>query len=177
MINALSALTFPYNLTGFSNFTISPTAIGQAVINGSNTFLNITAPVPGTSYHTNPLTGLPGDPTRLTKRPVAVVVNNRPVARTQYGLSAADVVYEYVMDGWYVTRFTAIYYGNEVERIGPVRSARLINEQIAGNENLLLYRYIERLSPNIRVMMVPTDNPFILNLESLQGEVGAPRGQ
>jgi len=34
------------------------------------------------------------------------------------------------MDGWYVTRFTAIFYGNEVDRIGPVRSARLINEQM-----------------------------------------------
>jgi len=60
---------------------------------------------------------------------------------------------------------------------GEAEALRLINEQIAGNENLLLYRYIERLSPNIRVMMVPTDNPFILNLESLQSEVGAPGGQ
>ena len=87
-------------------------------------------PPPGSPGSTNPLTGLPGDPARLARRPIAVVVNNSPVARPQYGLSAADVVYEYIMDGWYVTRFTAIFYGNEVERIGPVRSARLVNEQM-----------------------------------------------
>jgi regulator of protease activity HflC (stomatin/prohibitin superfamily) len=57
---------------------------------------------------------------------------------------------------------------------GESEALRLINEQIAQNENLLLYRYIERLSPNVRVMMVPSDSPFILNLESLEGEMGAP---
>jgi regulator of protease activity HflC (stomatin/prohibitin superfamily) len=54
---------------------------------------------------------------------------------------------------------------------GEAESLRLINEQIAENEKLLLYRYIERLSPNIRVMLVPSENPFILNLESLQNDV------
>ncbi len=57
---------------------------------------------------------------------------------------------------------------------GEAEALRLINEQITQNENLLLYRYIEKLSPNIRVMMVPSDSPFILNLEALQSETGAP---
>ena len=54
---------------------------------------------------------------------------------------------------------------------GEAESLRLINEQIAGNENLLIYRYIDKLSPNIRVMMVPSDAPFILDLEGLQSQM------
>ena len=76
----------------------------------------------------NPLTGLPvDDPTKLQRRPICVVINNSPVARPQYGLAEAEIVYEYIMEGRAVTRFTAIYLVGEAERIGPVRSARLIN--------------------------------------------------
>jgi regulator of protease activity HflC (stomatin/prohibitin superfamily) len=58
---------------------------------------------------------------------------------------------------------------------GEAEALRLINEQIARNENLLIYRYIEKLSPNIQVMMVPSDTPFILNLEGLQGQMETQR--
>ncbi|MEA3345981.1 MAG: prohibitin family protein [Chloroflexota bacterium] len=54
---------------------------------------------------------------------------------------------------------------------GEAEALRLINEQIAQNENLITYRYIEKLSPNIRVMMVPSGSPFMLNLEGLQGQM------
>jgi prohibitin 2 len=57
---------------------------------------------------------------------------------------------------------------------GEAESLRLIDEQIARNKDLLLYRYIEKLSPNIRVMMVPSGNPFILNMDSLQSQVETP---
>jgi len=96
-----------------------------------------------------------------------VVVNNSPVARPQYGLSAADVVYEYVMDGWYVTRFTAIYYGNDVERIGPVRSARLINEQMTPQYQAALVasgasdkvRYILKHTVHFPYLDIDLDDP------------------
>jgi hypothetical protein len=67
------------------------------------------------------------DPAILQRRPLQVCINNMPVSRPPYGLAQADIVYEYVMDGWAVTRFTAMYLGQEADRIGPVRSARLIN--------------------------------------------------
>ncbi len=51
----------------------------------------------------------------------------RLCARPQFGLSQADVVYEYLMEGYGITRFSAIYYGQPSSQIGPVRSARLIN--------------------------------------------------
>ncbi len=43
------------------------------------------------------------------------------------GLSLADLVYEYIVDGFTLTRLTAIYQSKEAERIGPVRSARYPN--------------------------------------------------
>ena len=75
----------------------------------------------------NPLTGqaLPGE--RSGQRPVIVCINNDYAARPQLGTSQADVVYEYLMEGYGITRYSAIYYGEPSGQIGPVRSARLIN--------------------------------------------------
>lgn len=53
------------------------------------------------------------------------------------------------------------------EAQGEAEALRLINEQIKQNANLLTYRYIEKLSPNVRVMMLPSDSPFILDMKSL----------
>ncbi len=77
----------------------------------------------------SPLTGLPvADPARLKRRPIIVCVNNDAVGRSaHYGLSKADIVYEYIVDGYTVTRLSAIYQSQEAERIGPVRSARKPN--------------------------------------------------
>ncbi len=75
----------------------------------------------------NGLTGLPLPGQRAGARPLIVCVNNDPAARPQFGLSQADIVYEYLMEGYGITRFSAIFYGEEVGQIGPVRSARLIN--------------------------------------------------
>ncbi|RME51492.1 MAG: DUF3048 domain-containing protein [Caldilineae bacterium] len=76
-----------------------------------------------------PYTGLPvDDPARLTQRPIFVCINNDAVGRSaHYGLSAADLVYEYIVDGFTVTRISALYQSHDAERIGPVRSARMPN--------------------------------------------------
>ena len=86
-------------------------------------------PAPG---GTNPLTGLglPGE--RAGQRPVIVCINNDYAARPQMGTSQADVVYEYLMEGYSITRFSAIFYGSDVSSVGPVRSARLINYYMGG---------------------------------------------
>ncbi|MBU0546072.1 DUF3048 domain-containing protein, partial [Patescibacteria group bacterium] len=55
---------------------------------------------------------------------IAVMVDNHPVAWPQVGLKDAPVVYEVPVEGG-LTRFMAIYTKNsEVEKVGPVRSAR-----------------------------------------------------
>lgn len=77
----------------------------------------------------NPFTGLPGG--NLGRRPVFVCLNNDPEARPQYGLGQADLVYEYLMEGYFITRYTALFYSQDAPRIGPIRSARLINVQMA----------------------------------------------
>lgn len=74
---------------------------------------------------TNPFTGQGGG--RSGQRPLIVCVNNDYAARPQLGLSQADIVYEYLMEGYGITRFSALFYGEESSQIGPVRSARLIN--------------------------------------------------
>ena len=55
---------------------------------------------------------------------MGVKINNYPRnSRPQRGLSLADIVYEYYHNND-LTRFTAIFYGNDVENAGPIRSAR-----------------------------------------------------
>jgi hypothetical protein len=80
----------------------------------------------------NPLTGLPWGGERAGQRPVIVCINNDYAARPQFGTSQADVVYEYLMEGYGITRFSAIFYGSEAGSVGPVRSARLINYYMGG---------------------------------------------
>ncbi len=81
---------------------------------------------PGTS----PFTGLlVDDPALLERMPAAVKISNSPIARPQSGLSQADVVIEHLAEGD-ITRFTAIYHSQDAERIGSVRSARLIDLEI-----------------------------------------------
>jgi len=54
---------------------------------------------------------------------------------------------------------------------GEAEALRLISDALAKNPDLLTYRYIEKLSPNIKVMILPSGAPFILNPEQLIGEV------
>ena len=77
----------------------------------------------------NPLTGLPvEDQALLERHPVVVKVSNGPRSvRPQYGLSLADHVWEYYHEVGR-TRFNAIYYGQDAEFVGPIRSARFADE-------------------------------------------------
>ena len=79
----------------------------------------------------NPLTGLPvSDPAPLERRPLAIKVANYPrYIRPQSGLTRADVVFEYYIEAL-LTRFIAIFYANDVQRVGPVRSGRYFDEHI-----------------------------------------------
>lgn len=56
-------------------------------------------------------------------RPLAIMIENEYNARPQSGLDKAGVVYEILAEGG-ITRFLALFLGEEVDEIGPVRSAR-----------------------------------------------------
>lgn len=79
----------------------------------------------------NPLTGLPvNDPSSLERRPVAVKIQLYPRnGRPPWGISFADIVYDYYQnDG--LTRLHAIFYSRDAEQVGPIRSARLFDEDL-----------------------------------------------
>ncbi|MBI5934218.1 MAG: DUF3048 C-terminal domain-containing protein [Chloroflexi bacterium] len=80
----------------------------------------------------NPLTGLPpADPVLLERRPLAIKISNFPrEIRPQYGLTLTDQVFEYYIE-WGDTRFIGVFYGNNSEKVGPVRSGRFFDEHVA----------------------------------------------
>lgn len=79
----------------------------------------------------NPLTGLPpSDLSLLERRPLAIKVANYPrYVRPQSGLTLADTVFEYYIEAG-LTRFVAVFYGNDSEWVGPVRSGRYFDEHV-----------------------------------------------
>ena len=110
----------------------TPTELGQAATAGPATATATAtegptlAPAPAAI---NPLTGLVvDDPAVLERRPLAIKVAHFPrhVRAAQVGLALADNVWEHYAEGGTV-RFTAIFLSQAPERIGNVRSARLID--------------------------------------------------
>jgi hypothetical protein len=124
---SLDAVEVP-NATPTRRANATPTPLPS---NTPATFILPALPFDLPSNH-NPYTGLiPEDASRLERRPMAVKITNFPrrVRDYQYGLSHADVAYEYYIEDW-LTRFTAVFYGQDAERVGPVRSGRYIDEHI-----------------------------------------------
>jgi hypothetical protein len=78
-----------------------------------------------------PLTGLP-DPTgqSLTRPALSVKVENAPESRPQTGLQNADVVYEQIVEGG-ITRFMAVFNSNIPPVVGPIRSGRIMDPDLA----------------------------------------------
>ena len=77
-----------------------------------------------------PLSGDKPNNKDLIDRPaVAVKVENAQIAYPLSGLQDAEVVYEEVVEGG-VTRFMAIYHCTDSTKVGPVRSARVVDPGI-----------------------------------------------
>ena len=77
------------------------------------------------------LTGLKvTDPALLQRRPMVIKVQNLPRnGRPQWGLSLADIVFEYYTEEG-TTRFAAVYYGNDASMVGPIRSGRFFDAYV-----------------------------------------------
>jgi hypothetical protein len=77
-----------------------------------------------------PLSGDKPENKDLIDRPaVAVKVENAQIAYPLSGLQEAEIVYEEVVEGG-VTRFMAIYHCTDSTKVGPVRSARVVDPGI-----------------------------------------------
>lgn len=55
-----------------------------------------------------------------------------------------------------------------IQAEAEAKSLGLIAEALAKNPSLLQYQYITKLAPNIQVMLVPNDNPYLLPLPTLE---------
>lgn len=98
--------------------------------------INLPTPTPAGPFgptgfppNVNPLTGLVvSDPAVLNRRPILIKVSNEsPDVRPYSGLSFADHVWEYQMEGWALTRYTAVFLSQTPDFVGSLRSARLID--------------------------------------------------
>lgn len=76
----------------------------------------------------------------MARRNLLVKISNYPpIVRPQSGMNAADVVYEYEVEGG-VTRFAAIFRSTAPTQVGPVRSGRLMDiELVTMHEALFAY--------------------------------------
>ncbi len=76
----------------------------------------------------DPLTGkVVSDPELLNRNPVSVKVQTFPRGqRPPWGVSLADLVFDYYQNNG-MTRLNAIFYGNNADQVGPIRSARLLD--------------------------------------------------
>jgi hypothetical protein len=95
---------------------------GTAVIGGSGgskSSANTTGPI-------SPLTGLHGVG---DYRPVQIQIDNEATGRPQYGIQAADVVYEALIEAS-ATRLSAIFNDTLPTKVGPVRSSRVYFQYI-----------------------------------------------
>ena len=77
-----------------------------------------------------PLTGNDAPSAEIARRPaVAVKVENDPAAYPLSGLEDAEIVFEELVEGG-ITRFMAIYHCTDAKKVGPVRSARVVDPGI-----------------------------------------------
>jgi len=109
----------------------------------------------------NPLTGqpYPDEEARSRRNLIVKISNFPPIVRPQHGVNAADVVYEYEAEGG-VTRFAAIFRSQAPERVGSIRSARLLDmELVVMYEALLAY---SGTSEPIQQMLLDADWAFQL---------------
>ncbi len=57
------------------------------------------------------------------RRPIAVIINNNPLARPTSNISQADLMFETLVEGG-STRMLAIYWSRDPGKVGTIRSAR-----------------------------------------------------
>ncbi len=86
----------------------------------------------------NPLTGMRMSIDSLNRHPMLVKISNAPpLVRPQAGISSADIVYEHYTEGG-LTRFSALFWSQTPTRVGSIRSARLIDNELTAMYRALL---------------------------------------
>ncbi len=134
-VTPTSMLTSTLTPTATPTKTLTPTETRTPSATPTSDFL---ADYPPEGYgpvnfpvNVNPLTGLLVlEPANLNRRPISVKVAHYPrSSRPTWGLSFADHVFEYYHEAG-LTRFHPIFYSQDVEQIGPIRSARFTDKDL-----------------------------------------------
>lgn len=107
------------NITLLPTKTVMPTPTPVSTLEPTPIATTTPEPTPRLRSYT---TGYPIEEIGVYK-PIGIIIENSPAARPQYGLQAADIVYEAPVEG--CTRFYCIFNDTLPEKAGPVRSARL----------------------------------------------------
>jgi len=56
---------------------------------------------------------------------------------------------------------------SEIRAKGEAEALRLINEQLSQNPALIQWRYIEELGDNVQIILLPSNSPFLFDIQSL----------
>jgi hypothetical protein len=85
----------------------------------------------------NPLTGLAGTEEMMTRRPVAVMINNIRQACPQVGIARADVIYEMMAEGGITRLMMLVNDYAQLGTVGSVRSSREYYVDMAQNHDAI----------------------------------------
>lgn len=109
---------------------------------------------------TCPLTGVDAGGTDLSRPVHAVKIDNAAKARPQAGMMQADVVYEELVEGG-LTRFLVVLHCQTAPRLGPIRSARLVDPDLLIPYAPVLFGYSGAAPP---VLAKVRSTPGVVNL-------------
>ncbi len=111
------------------------------------------------------------EPEKALRRPLIVKIGNDERSRPQSGLHKADIVVEHLAEGG-ITRFDGVYLCQDFEKIGPVRSARLIDIRLA----YLFDGIFAHAGASPGVLWVLNNETNFARLDETRGDPGFQRG-
>ena len=110
--------------------TTPVTTTTQATTTSTTRATTTTTEAPSPDGPASPINGtVVEDETVLDRRALVVKIDNHPNARPQSGLSEADAVIELMVEG--TTRLAAVFHTGDAEAVGPIRSMRPTDGQLA----------------------------------------------
>jgi len=142
-VGAVLAGIVAYVLTSDKVRTEGPGSIINLDANTGDETSETAEEIPIINTEESPLNGvqIPEDRwAELQKRnPIAVTISNSKEARPQSNLSQADIVIESNVEGG-ITRYLALYWSNDIEEVGPIRSIRTYHlEWLSGYDAILIH--------------------------------------
>jgi len=122
IVYVVSAVVSFLIFSGISGPSVSPVAAPKKTANGKLMFDDTlpkteSCPINGAKYSKQQRQWWE------KHEPLGVMIENHTEARPQSGISFADVVYEAIAEGG-ITRFLTVFYCQDADVVGPVRSAR-----------------------------------------------------